>query len=86
MFPHQFCSQPTQQNARARRTSYASADSDGTPFFYWLVSNLVIYISYVPHMIPFFHLAESLNLSPEDLVPQGEPSQQGEPVEDKNKE
>lgn len=49
--------QPTQQNARARRTSYASADND-----------------------------ETLNLSPEDLVPQGEPSQQGEPVEDKNKE
>jgi len=43
--------QPTQQNARARRTSYASADSD-----------------------------ETLNLSAEDL------GQQGEPVEDKNKE
>ncbi|CAL4891292.1 unnamed protein product [Urochloa decumbens] len=43
--------QPTQQNARARRPSYASADSD-----------------------------ETLNLSAEDL------GQQGEPVEDKNKE
>ncbi|CAL5092656.1 unnamed protein product [Urochloa decumbens] len=43
--------QPTQQNARARRPCYASADSD-----------------------------ETLNLSAEDL------GQQGEPVEDKNKE
>ncbi|XP_062204469.1 uncharacterized protein LOC133906544 [Phragmites australis] len=43
--------QPTQQNARARRTPYASADND-----------------------------ESLNLSADDL------SQQGESIEDKNKE
>jgi len=51
VFPYLFYFQPTQQNARARRTSYASADSD-----------------------------ETLNLSAEDL------GQQGEPLEDKNKE
>lgn len=89
-FPHQFRSQPTQQNARARRTSYASADSDGTPpFLYYLIGNLSAFIFPVCTIDDCFFppsVADTLNLSPEDLVPQGEPSQQGEPVEDKNKE
>ncbi|ONM01731.1 cAMP-regulated phosphoprotein 19-related protein [Zea mays] len=82
--------QPTQQNARARRTSYASADSDGTPpFLYYLIGNLSAFIFPVCTIDDCFFppsVADTLNLSPEDLVPQGEPSQQGEPVEDKNKE
>jgi hypothetical protein len=33
--------QPTQQNARARRSSYASADNDGTSYLHNLISELL---------------------------------------------
>uniref|UniRef100_A0A453F6P1 Endosulphine n=2 Tax=Aegilops tauschii subsp. strangulata TaxID=200361 RepID=A0A453F6P1_AEGTS len=35
--------QPTQQNARARRSSYASADNDGTPYLRMLSRQLPVF-------------------------------------------
>jgi hypothetical protein len=49
--------QPTQQNARARRSSYASADNDGTSYLHNLISEL---LEVQPHTALLFFFCREL--------------------------